>query len=372
MTRICYIGNAESPHLLKWINYFAQEDFEVSVISSHPSNMTNAVYYKDRLPRVIKLLNSVKFLKPIYFMVLIWTFKKLFEEIEPDLVHIHQLSIFGAASALANFHPTVVSTWGTDVRTNNFVRAYLKKRALGRADYVTATSKVLKKQTENLIEGKKTIEVVPFGVDLKEFDPEKIKSGKDQNYIVIGFVKWLKKIYGPEILLDIFLDLNKEFNNLKLVFGGDGEEEEKLKEIVKKNKLQEKVVFLGRITIDKVSEVLSSFDIFVMPTQVPESFGVSALEASAMELPVIASNIGGIPEIVKDKETGLLFNPGDKEDLKGKIIRLIKDEKLREKLGNNGRRFVAENYSWDKSTKKMEEIYQKVLANYEKSSNGGK
>ena len=171
--KLCLIGNAESPHLKKWIeNLSGNSNFDLTVISSHPTSFKNAIYDKNRMSQLARLATAFK---PFSFLIRSYTVKKLLEEIKPDIVHIHQLSGFGVAAAFSGFHPMIISTWGTDVRENSFVMTFLKKKALNKADFITATSGALKKQTEGLLGDKKSIEVVPFGIDLKKFNPDKIK-----------------------------------------------------------------------------------------------------------------------------------------------------------------------------------------------------
>jgi glycosyltransferase involved in cell wall biosynthesis len=128
------------------------------------------------------------------------------------------------------------------------------------------------------------------------------------------------------------------------------------------------VRFLGEVPHEQVPEVLQQLDIFAMPSTY-EGFGVAALEAEAMEMPVVASRIHGIPDVVVDGETGLLVPPRDRQALAAALERLATDADLRRRLGQAGRAFVAEQYSWEENTAQMEALYRAALG--EKGSQAG-
>ena len=108
--------------------------------------------------------------------------------------------------------------------------------------------------------------------------------------------------------------------------------------------IEDKSSIISTVNNLDMPSILSTIDIFVMPSIMVESFGVSALEASAMGLPVVASNLGGIPEVVINKITGILVNPNSVDSLVNALSELIKSRDLREKYGDAGRIFVKENY----------------------------
>ena len=127
--------------------------------------------------------------------------------------------------------------------------------------------------------------------------------------------------------------------------------------------IEDRVIFLGYIEDSKLPEVFRMADIFVLPSVTSEAFGIVVLEAMASGVPVIATNVGGIPEIVKENEAGLLVPPGNELELRNAIQRLLQEEKLRRWYGSNGRRAVEEKYSWDRVVVKIEKTYEEVLSN---------
>jgi glycosyltransferase involved in cell wall biosynthesis len=117
--------------------------------------------------------------------------------------------------------------------------------------------------------------------------------------------------------------------------------------------------FAGRVPHDDVPGWLARMDVLAMPT-LYESFGVSALEASAMELPVVASAAGGIPEAVRDGETGILVPPGNPPALAKALIQLGRNPSLRLQYGRAGRRLVEAHFDWQKNMTAMEDLVQRL------------
>jgi glycosyltransferase involved in cell wall biosynthesis len=107
-------------------------------------------------------------------------------------------------------------------------------------------------------------------------------------------------------------------------------------------------------------KVYNCADVFVLPS-IQEGQGIVILEAQASAKPVVAFDIGGVNETVQNKETGLLVNQGNADELADALLKLITDKPLREKMGSNGRMFVSENYTWDICSKKMLKVYLEAL-----------
>ena len=116
-----------------------------------------------------------------------------------------------------------------------------------------------------------------------------------------------------------------------------------------------------QVSLDlSLPEYIGKMDIFVMPS-LSESFGVSALEAESMEIPVVATNVGGIPEVVVNEVTGLLVKPNNHWALANAIIKLLSNNDLRTKMGKNGRKLVIEKYNWQENMEKIEKIYKSLI-----------
>ena len=153
-------------------------------------------------------------------------------------------------------------------------------------------------------------------------------------------------------------------SNIKLQILGDGPDEKKLKDLAKELKVDDIVQFLGHIEPEYVYEYLTVADIFVRPSR-SEGLGSSFLEAMGAGLPIIGTKMGGIPDFLKDGETGLFCKVDDPKDLAEKIKKLMMDEDLARRIAENGRRLVLEKYDWNDIAQRMEEIFAKLLKKQE-------
>ncbi len=344
--KILYIAFAQSIHTIKWVDYFKQNN-NVLLISFYPSGNINGVDIR-YIPVKNKNLAIMK----------IGEVKKIIDEFNPDILHAHYASSCGLIAALANFHPYVLSVWGDDIL--NFpnkspLHKWVVKKAIRDADYVTATSQMLADSTNELINDDLDISVIPFGVDLDQY---KVVDREKSDIIEIGTVRNLTPKYGIEYLIRAVANCLSQNYNIKLTIVGDGDIKNELESLSNKLNISSSVTFTGAIPNEKVVEYLHCFDIFAMPSVGKgETFGVAAVEAMATGLPVVASRVGGLPEVVDDGITGTLVEPGNVEQLTAALIKYIESEELRKKHGENGRMKVERDYNWQENTEKMNMLY---------------
>lgn len=206
----------------------------------------------------------------------------------------------------------------------------------------------------------KKVLVIPYGVDLEKYYPYKNGKRKDilgisENSPVIGMVGRLVEQKGHVYLIEAAEIVVKRFPTVKFVIVGDGELMEKLIRMVEKKKLAENFLFLG--FRDTVPELLRSFDIFTLPS-LYEGLPNVVLEAMATSLPVVATPADGTKEAVIDKTTGFLVPVKDEAALADDLIRLLKDHKLAEQMGEQGRHRVEETFSLNNQIQSFENLYE--------------
>lgn len=260
-------------------------------------------------------------------------------------------------------------------------RLRAEKEIMNTAERIIATSPPEKRDLmyyyDFALEDK--IKIIPCGINLKRF--RKINTQTARNYInfspedkiilYVGRIDWRKGIETLIRALPLALRKLPELKEkLKIVIVGgkigkkgdraDKQEVNRLKEIAKELNIEKKVHFLGRRDQEKLRYYYSSADIFVTPPYY-EPFGMTALEAMRCGVVVIASNIGGLSYILKNKKTGLFFPPGNHKSLADRIVNLFQDEKLKDKLVKNAEETVKENYSWKQVASDMVKLYQELL-----------
>ena len=213
--------------------------------------------------------------------------------------------------------------------------------------------------------------VVFNGIDPQDFqslspDAEFAKSLGVGGKKVLGFVGSFYRYEGLDLLVKAFARLCETRDDLVLLLVGGGETERELRDQVEKMSLQGKVLIPGRFPHEDIPRIYSLIDILVYPrysmrlTELVTP--LKPLEAMAMSKPLVASDIGGHRELIRNEATGLLFKPGDVASLAGTLLRLLNDDGLRSRLANQGNDWVRQNHTWSKTTAVYSTIYERALA----------
>lgn len=204
------------------------------------------------------------------------------------------------------------------------------------------------------------------GIDLSRFRPfaegEKRIHRKRWNLgpqdPVVGIVSKLWDGKGHDVLISAFKKIRQEITNARLVIVGEGHLYEQLASHVTELGLRESVVFTG--FIENVPQIVSTFDVAVLPSLF-EGMGRVVLEAMAMAKPVVASRVGGIPDLVDHGRNGFLVNPGDVDALAESIMKILRDKGLAKSMGKAGQEKIGEKFSADYMVRAMDRLYQEIL-----------
>jgi glycosyltransferase involved in cell wall biosynthesis len=251
----------------------------------------------------------------------------------------------------------------------NFILRYYEKRLMKRSDALIAVSKYTVNELKELYGVQKNkIHVIYNGVDIEKFKPRvnrtelRLEFGLEENKTIILFVGRLYHRKGLETLLHSISLVQKEFNNVSFVISGKGfkKKEESLRNLTKELGIENYVKFLGYVPDDKLPRLYSASDIFVLPA-IYENFPFAILEAQSTGLPVISTNVGGIPEFLVDGKNGFLINPRDITQLTQKLLTLLQNPNLAKKMGECGRRMIKEKFRWQLISAQVIQLYQKLL-----------
>jgi L-malate glycosyltransferase len=353
--RLLLLGPANSVHMQRWANGLSQRGHRVLLLSQHAPvpdlPLDNGVD-----------LELLPYANGLGYFLNAWAAKKVTKHFRPDILHAHYASGYGTLARLVGFHPTLLSVWGSDIMAfpSQPIKRWLLSQNLHFADYLAATGEALQVACQNFVGKEKRITITPFGIDTQHFSPT---TAKIKNHpLRIGVLKYLQPVYGIDLLLQAFALARQEglCNNAELWILGDGPERENLEKLAKSLEISEQVYFKGLIPHAQAPQYLRQLDIFCLLSQ-QEGFGVSALEAAACGLPVIASKVGGLPEVVLDGHTGCLVEPGSVQAAAQQIRRLAEDPQRRAEWGTQGRAHVLQNYSWEQSLTRMEALYFQIL-----------
>ncbi|MCX6646129.1 MAG: glycosyltransferase [bacterium] len=379
MTRILFIAPGDNSHTWKWVGWYGQR---------YPGEISLLPY---QAPAPQDMMPGVKILDPFIPQFIIsslasWTdfarVKKIVREINPKLLHVLWAYGSGTYGARSDYKPTILSPWGSDITIfpesgglKGLVQKKLIVEALSKADYLCATSKFLAGAIHDLVPQKPMPDIFPYGVNTSVFDPDKVAGKMDFDWqdgaplgdrtITVGFFKALKPKYGPEFLIDAIAIASRKIPGVRCVMAGSGEMKDELYDRARKLEIEDRIIFPGRIPYIDMPKALNSIDIFAMPSRY-EELGVAALEASAMRKPVIVTDRWGMKEVMVEGKTGYFIGVGDSEKLAEYIIKLSNDPQLRVALGNAGRKFVQENYEFEKIMLASDEYASKIIQRHER------
>lgn len=202
---------------------------------------------------------------------------------------------------------------------------------------------------------------VPTGIDITTFDPDSAPDtlrdelGVGPEVPLVGIVAILRIKKGHRVLLEAVPRVLEEVPEALFVFAGDGPQRSNIERKIRELGLDGSVRLLG--LRKDVPAVLKGIDLFVLPT-FEEALGTSIVEASAMGKPVVATRVGGVPEVLREGETGLLVEPEDPVGLAEAVVRLLKDRPLMESMGKKGRRLVEKEYTTERMVERMYGLYK--------------
>ena len=186
---------------------------------------------------------------------------------------------------------------------------------------------------------------------------------KDYAYLkgnpTLGIIARLSEEKGHLLLFSAFKQLVNTYPHARLLVIGTGRKEQEFKNWVKSKNLANQIIFLGNIA--QMESLFKIIDVSVLPSTI-EGLGFSILEAQVNGVPVVASSVGGIPEIIKDRETGILVNPSDAGQLYQGIRLLLEDAGLRQKIVDNAKQQIKERFNLDKTVGQIESVYTEAIS----------
>jgi N-acetyl-alpha-D-glucosaminyl L-malate synthase BshA len=288
-----------------------------------------------------------------------------------DLLHAHYavphaISAYIARQVLRSAAPAIVTTLhGTDITLVGSDPSFLPltRFSIVESAAVTAPSAWLAEATYRSLDvpRDRAIEVIPNFVDTRRFAPApEGPSATDTRRAVLVHVSNFRTLKRVDDVVAIFGEARRRAPEraMTLQLVGDGPERERIRGLVRAANLDESVQFLGERT--DLPSVQRGADLFLLPSET-ESFGLAALEAMSCGVPVIASRVGGVPEVVIDGETGLLAPVGDVAAMAVHVVRLLADSPLRARLGAAGRRRAEIAFPLEATVSKYEALYRRLL-----------
>jgi len=291
-------------------------------------------------------------------------------QIKPDLVHTHLIhaDLFGITAARLGGYPVITGRHNDDdFRTKSAVKtgnAVLWRLARGGI----AISEAIRKFTVD-VEGAPSdkVRVVHYGIEHQTPSPDELNQARanlreelnlSQDVLIVGAVCRLVGQKGMTYGIDAFKQVMQHFPDAHLVIAGDGDLRVTLEAQVKQLELSENVHFLG--WRDDAPQILAGLDVFLMPS-LWEGFGLVLLEAMSKRIPVVASDVSAIPEVVRHGETGLLVQPRDVDGLCDAMLTLLSDRPLRLHMGMMAEDRVENHFSAERMAEATIAVYREFL-----------
>lgn len=346
----------------------AERGDEVHVISyalpSRLSFLNSRIFFHEVVTPTYPLFDNY----PPYSLALTTKMVEVARHNRLDVLHVHYAVPNAVSAVLAREIldpqplPVVTTLHGTDVTLVGNDPNYLETTRWGilKSDAVTAVSESLRRTTVEQLDVQSRIDVIPNFIDPARYEQAKSLPGArrwakpgERVLVHISNFRPVKRV------LDVIAIFERLYRQLpvRLLMVGDGPERGRVEQYCREHRICQAVTFIGSLPL--VEEVLVGADLFLLPSET-ESFGLSALEAMACEVPVIATRTGGIPEVVADGETGYLCAVGDVEGMAAAAQALLKDEDLRRSVGAAGRRRAVESFSQEAVVERYHAIYERV------------
>lgn len=288
-----------------------------------------------------------------------------------ELMHVHYAIPHASAALLAKMilkeegihMPVVTTLHGTDITLVGREASYepVVTWSINQSDAVTAVSDSLVRDTLKHFAVKRPIRMIPNFIDFERFNKKPRQYFKDlmapNNERIIVHTSNFRKVKRVEDVVRIFDIIQKEIP-AKLLLIGDGPERSNIEKVCRELGVCNKVTFLGKQ--EAIEEILSICDLFILPSE-SESFGLSALEAMACEVPVISTNTGGLPEVNIHGVTGFLSNIGDYQDMAANSLILLQNDTLLVQFRKNALE-QAKNFDLDRILNQYLEVYEEMIA----------
>ncbi len=298
---------------------------------------------------------------------------KIIKNDKPDIIQCNgsdTLKYMVAASFFIDKVPITyrnISTISKWIDTS--VKLYFYKVLFKKVDHVTSVGSESIKDLINTLDYPLNQTSVIRGISIKSFSLGALtylraELGFSPNEKIVMHVGNFSPEKNHDFLLDIFSDIKEDYSQIKLVCIGEGETFQDIKEKIKRKNLEETVFMLG--FRKDIPELLAEADCFVLASKIEGVPGV-ILEAASQKVPSIATNVGGVSEVIIDGETGFIVDNFNKSDFKMRLISLIFDTELNKQMGENAYRLVKRDFNPIQNARKFEALYSQLIRNIELS-----
>lgn len=366
--RLCYLAHAESIHTQRWIRYFADKGHEVHLISPTPFGDSSIGDVRLHVLRAFRpQIRIISFLINLVLSVI--QVRRIAKGIKADILHAHYVTDCGLWGALSGFRPFVLSAWGSDILVEpkkSRLSRWVAKVALGEADLVTGDGENTIREMIRLGADSDRIHLVHHGVDTQRFKPAQRNEileaglGISESPVVIS-IRNLLPIYDVETLVQAAPLVLAQFPEAVFLIAGDGVQKHYLEDMAKSLGVQEHTKFLGDIRHGELPDYLTLADVYASTSLSEGGSSVSLAEAMSCGLAPVVTDVGDNRSWIEDGKNGFVIPMKRPDLLAEKIICLLENKELRDRMGKANRHLVEERANHGKEMQKVEELCKEVI-----------
>jgi len=353
--KICFFAASNSTHSHQWINFF--------------SNLGHEVIWISLVPATIKVSDNIKyyeFTNGIFSSL--YKVRKLILKLNPDIVHIHYLGYYGLLGLFSGANRIVSTPWGSDIieGKKSFLKRQILFRILKKSKLIICDAYHMRDELKKLDIPHDKINIINFGVDIKKFfkqerNYEVLNKFHISNELTIISLRNFEPVYDIKTLILAAKIILKQIPDVHFLLVGRGTLEKELKGLVHSLGIDNSVHFTGFIDKQLLPSLLSSSDIYVSTSLSDAGLSSSTAEAMSCETPVVVSDSAENDKWINNKVNGFLFSIKNFKQLAEILIKLIKDEPLRRKVGKEGRNVIVNKNDYENEMNKANNLYTELL-----------
>ena len=362
---IAFLAAANSIHTIRWIRFFAERGHTITWISLAPpipeaKELASKTSFFEITPSPLADIHGARGI--LYLPGTVTKVRGILADRKPDVLHIHSAGTYGLVGALAGFHPSILTPWGSDILLTSSLKKPLVRFVVRSADAYTCDGENTFKKLISFGASEKEIRFIRFGTDTRIFTPNAGMREKDKTAVVS--LRSLEPLYDIETLIRAAAIVSKEKGGIRFILAGEGSEKSRLEALARELGLMDSGVvrFIGRVSGDALVNTLRNADIYVSTSLSDSGLASSTAEAMACGLPVVVSDSGDNKEWVKENENGFVIPLRDPQALAEKIVWLTEHAPERAAFGAHNRALIEEKNDYMKEMGKVETLYESIAA----------
>ncbi len=340
----------------------ARDGHDVTILTSKSREVIqkpNVIQFG--IPDVAAHIDAITMKRIVSLVWFPFTTFRILSAIKPDIIHTHSAELGFLVSFLAKiFHIPVIQTCHGICFNDKSVspvkrvlEAFLLKYGL--FTYITTVDKCSLEDFSR--QGIRDVRYIPNGVDVASFSGKSIHCMHPMKFLSVGRLEHQK---GFDVLIDAAMSLKQVTDDFQVNIIGDGSQRDGLARQISRCSLEDTVHLLGSVPKEELVQQYICSDAFILPSRW-EGLPLTLLEAWAAGLPVIVTNVGGLPELCKDMENAIVLNPGDPNTLCHAMRFFIEHWDIAERLGSEGNRVARTLYSWESVSNQYQAVYRQII-----------